>query len=147
FRLNADAAVDHRNKVGISDEVQDVTWPGAIHTAKQNIAIKGCPKALLLNNTPFERFNDERLRCCAPPQGVCENRDLGPPAPRTEWHHLRRYFCGAVRSQNRALHAPSVPSVNPTSGRPVAPSAAAACPCSATTSSRLISCQPGPSWL
>src|SRR5438445_24968 len=48
------------------------------------------------------------------------------PTTRTELHHFRSNVRGATLGQKRALHAPSVQAVKPTSGKPFAASVAAA---------------------
>src|SRR6266481_155965 len=85
---------------------------------------------------------DTVLRCFSVVLGGGMRRSLNvirncEPTARTEEHQRRSYLAGPIFSQNRALHELSLPAVRPINGSPVAPFTAAACPCSARTSSLL----------
>src|ERR1700723_3760765 len=69
------------------------------------------------------------------------------PIIRTDSHQRLSYVLGAVFIQKRALHAPSVPSVRPTSGMPVVALEVIAWRRSVAISSELMSCHPGTGWL
>src|SRR5690348_12765436 len=56
-----DAAVDYRDQMRVSDQVQNVTAPGTVDTSDQHITIQSRPKAFLFIYSGDYGFYPERI--------------------------------------------------------------------------------------